>query len=269
MFLTRLISGIVLVLAAIFLMVFGDIWLLAALGLLALFGVYELLRVLQMERGALAIVTYITTAVYYAFLYMGWEKWSMALLILALVVMLVIYVVQYPKLRIDRVTKCIFALLYVSVLLGCIYQTRCMAQGHWLVWLIIIGSWGSDTCAYVVGMLIGKHHFSELSPKKTIEGCIGGVVGAGLIGFGYSFFFPYHEMFILSPIIVFPLVAVVCAVISQIGDLAASAIKRNYEVKDYGHLIPGHGGILDRFDSVIFVAPFVYYLLVFTSYIYS
>lgn len=267
MFLTRLLSGIVLVLAAIFLMFFGDLWLLAALGLLALSGVYELLRVFQMERGALAAVTYITTAAYYVFLYLNWEKWSLALLILAFVVLLIIYVMQYPKLRIEKVTGCVFAFLYVSVLLGFIYQTRCMEQGHWLVWLIIIGSWGSDTCAYVAGMLIGKHHFSELSPKKTIEGCVGGVVGAGLIGFGYSFFFPYHEMFLLSPVVVFPLVAMVCAVISQLGDLAASAIKRNYKVKDYGRLIPGHGGVLDRFDSVIFVAPFVYYLLVFLSYL--
>jgi phosphatidate cytidylyltransferase len=119
----------------------------------------------------------------------------------------------------------------------------------------------------VVGVLVGKHHFSELSPKKTVEGCVGGVLGATLIGFAYSFFFPYGEMFLASPKIVFPVVTAISAVISQFGDLAASAIKRNYETKDYGDLIPGHGGVMDRFDSVIFVAPFVYYLLVLFSYI--
>lgn len=267
MFVTRLLSGIVLVLAAIFLMVMGDIWLLAALGILALIGVYELLRVFGMEKSSLAVVAYGATAAYYVFLYMEWSRWMLALLILSLVLMLIIYVVKYPAIRIEKVTGCLFSILYVSFLLSFIYQTRCLEQGHWLVWLIIMGAWGSDTCAYVVGMLIGKHHFSELSPKKTVEGCIGGVVGAGLIGFIYSFFFPHYQLFHFSPSFVFPLIVMAGAVISQFGDLAASAIKRNYEIKDYGHLIPGHGGVLDRFDSVIFVAPFVYYLLVFTSYI--
>lgn len=267
MFITRLLSGIVLVIAAIFLMVMGDIWLLAALGILSLIGVYELLKVFDMEKSSLAVVAYGATAAYYAFLYGGRSLWVLPLLILSLLLMLIIYVVKYPAIRIEKVTGCFWSILYVSFLLSFIYQTRCMEQGHWLVWLIIMGAWGSDTCAYVVGVLIGKHHFSQLSPKKTIEGCIGGVVGAGLIGFIYSLFFPYDSMFHVSPLVVFPLIVVVSAVISQFGDLAASAIKRNYEIKDYGHLIPGHGGVLDRFDSVIFVAPFVYYLLVLTSYI--
>lgn len=267
MFVTRLLSGIVLVLAAIFLMVMGEFWLLAALGVLSLVGVYELLRVFGVEKTSLAMVSYGATVGYYVFLYFGWIRWTLSLLILALVVMLVIYVLQYPALRIEKVTGSIFSVLYVSVLLSFIYQTRCFEQGHWLVWLIIIGAWGSDTCAYVVGVLFGKHHFSELSPKKTVEGCIGGVVGAGLIGFGYAFFFPDGSLFHFSPLLVFPIIVMAGAVISQFGDLAASAVKRNFDIKDYGNLIPGHGGVLDRFDSVIFVAPFVYYLLVFTSYI--
>lgn len=268
MFITRLLSGIVLMLAAIFLLVFGDVWLLAAGGILALIGIYEMLRVFQMEKHPLAVVTYISAVGYYVLLYFHLEGFVLGLLVLTLVVMLIVYVVQYPKFRVDKVAYSFFALFYVGYLLSFVYQTRCLDHGQWLVWLIIIGSWGSDTCAYVVGMLIGKHHFSELSPKKTIEGCVGGVAGAGLIGFGFSCFFPYHDMFLINPMIVFPLVAMISAVISQFGDLAASAIKRNYEIKDYGKLIPGHGGALDRFDSVIFVAPFVYYLLVLTSYIH-
>ena len=136
------------------------------------------------------------------------------------------------------------------------------------MWLIIIGAWGCDTCAYVIGKMLGKHHLSQLSPKKTWEGCIGGVLGAGLLGFCFACFFPYRDLFIFTPKVAFPLIIMVSAVISQFGDLTASAIKRNYEIKDYGKIIPGHGGILDRFDSVIFVAPFVYYLLVLTSYIH-
>ena len=174
--------------------------------------------------------------------------------------LLVIYVFSYPKLRIEDITKAVFAFLYVSVLFSYIARTRDLVAGNWLVWLIIISAWGSDTFAYLTGVLIGKHHFSELSPKKTVEGCIGGVVGAGLLGFCYAFFFPEYAAFTANPYIVFPLVTVIGALISQVGDLTASAIKRNYEIKDYGKIIPGHGGVLDRFDSVIFTAPIIYYL---------
>lgn len=268
MFVTRLISGIVLMVAAIFLLVFGGAWLAAAVGILSLIGVYELLRVLEMDRHPLAVPAYLFTAAYYILLYLGLSRWSLGVIVLNLAVMLIIYVVQYPKFAIEKVTGAFFAYIYVSVMLSSVYLTRCLAGGRWLVWLIIIGAWGSDTCAYLTGMLFGKRHFSELSPKKTVEGCVGGVIGAGLIGFIYACFFPYHDMFVISPLLVFPAVAMVSSIISQFGDLAASAVKRNYEVKDYGDLIPGHGGVLDRFDSVIFVAPFVYYLLVLTSYIH-
>ena len=266
MFFTRLISGIVLVLAAIFVFVQGGYFLLFALGILSLLGLYELLRVLQMEKSSLAVVTYVATAVYYSMLciYGGIDWLLLGLLIFMMLALLVIYVFSYPKLRIEDITKAVFVFLYVSVLFSYIARTRDLVSGNWLVWLIIISAWGSDTFAYVTGVLIGKHHFSELSPKKTVEGCIGGVVGAGLLGFCYAFFFPEYAAFTANPYIVFPLVTVIGALISQVGDLTASAIKRNYEIKDYGKIIPGHGGVLDRFDSVIFVAPFVYYLLALT-----
>ncbi len=268
MFGKRLVSGIVLMLAAIVLLVLGDIWLAAALAVLSLVGIYELLRVLGMERHILAVPAYVSAGVLYVLMYIGLSRWILAVLVLTLIVMLILYVLQYPEITFTKVAFGTFSVWYVALMLSYIYQTRSLPGGKWLVWLIIIGSWGSDTCAYVVGVLIGKHHFSELSPKKTIEGCVGGVVGAGLIGFGYAFFFPYHHRFLMSPLIVFPMIAVISAVISQFGDLAASAVKRNFDTKDYGDLIPGHGGVLDRFDSVIFVAPFVYYLLVLTTYIH-
>ena len=129
---------------------------------------------------------------------------------------------------------------------------------EYFVWLIYIGAWGSDTCAYCVGKLIGKHKIpSELSPNKTIEGCLGGIAGAALIGFIFAAVF-YNDRNVWWQL---PVIGAVSSVISQIGDLAASAIKRNHNIKDYGKLIPGHGGILDRFDSIIFTAPVVYYLI--------
>ena len=131
------------------------------------------------------------------------------------------------------------------------------------MWLIFIGSWGSDTMAYVVGRKLGKTKIApKLSPKKSLEGLIGGIVGAALIGIIFALIFRTQLLESFSnPILIFGLTGAIGSVVSQIGDMAASAIKRNKGIKDYGTLIPGHGGILDRFDSVIFIAPIVYFML--------
>lgn len=147
--------------------------------------------------------------------------------------------------------------------LSFVYLTRECENGIYLVWLILISSWGCDTCAYVVGKLIGKKHiFPELSPHKSLEGCIGGVAGAALIGGLYAHFFV--EAAFPDQIITWT-IAFICAagaVMSMVGDLAASAIKRNHNIKDYGKLIPGHGGIMDRFDSMTVTAPMTYFLAI-------
>ena len=146
-------------------------------------------------------------------------------------------------------------------MLSCIYQTRMMTSGIYVVWLIFLCSWGSDTCAYCVGVLIGRHKMApKLSPKKSVEGAVGGVLGAALLTMLYGWIFQEDMNLTTEYIFLLAGISAVGALISMIGDLAASAVKRDYEIKDYGKLIPGHGGILDRFDSVIFTAPIVYYL---------
>jgi phosphatidate cytidylyltransferase len=115
-----------------------------------------------------------------------------------------------------------------------------------------------------VGKLIGKHKMSpKLSPKKSIEGAVGGVVGAALLTALYCYIFRTQMELDTAGILGVSAISAVAALISMVGDLTASAIKRNYEIKDYGHLIPGHGGILDRFDSMIITAPIIYYLAVY------
>lgn len=137
-------------------------------------------------------------------------------------------------------------------------------MGRYLVWLIFLCSWGCDTCAYCVGRLLGKHKMAPvLSPKKSIEGAVGGVVGAFLLTMIYCMVFQSQMNLSLPKIVILSGIAAIGGLISMVGDLAASAIKRNVDLKDYGHLIPGHGGILDRFDSVIITAPIIYYLITF------
>ena len=112
-------------------------------------------------------------------------------------------------------------------------------------------------------MAIGKHKLAPvLSPKKSIEGAIGGTVGSALVGALFAWLFLIPETGSDAMIWVVALISAAGAVISQVGDLSASAIKRNHDIKDYGKIIPGHGGIMDRFDSVLFTAPVIYFLSV-------
>ena len=161
----------------------------------------------------------------------------------------------------EQVMCVFFCVAYAPVMLSFIYLVRCLPYGIYTVWMIFISSWICDTCAYVVGMLLGKHKLTPiLSPKKSVEGAIGGVAGSGIVGALYAYFVVEQAISGQKVVWIFVLISAVGAVISQVGDLAASAIKRNHEIKDYGKLIPGHGGVMDRFDSVIFTAPMIYFL---------
>ncbi len=125
-----------------------------------------------------------------------------------------------------------------------------------LVWLIVLSAFGSDVSAYFTGMTIGRHKLCpKISPKKTIEGAIGGVVGSILVCGIFGFYFA--NQYVIHCLAI----GAIGAIISQCGDLTASVFKRKMGIKDYGNLIPGHGGILDRFDSVLFTAPAIYYYI--------
>lgn len=261
MFKTRLLSGIILVVVALALIISGNNILLAGIGVISLIGLYELYRVFRMEKSIAAFAGYLAAILFYINL-----KWSifpdmMIFVIGVLVVLMFIYVFSYPAFKTEQMLAVFFGIFYVAVMLSYVYQTRMLESGAYIVWLIFLCSWGCDTCAYCVGVLIGKHKMAPvLSPKKSWEGAIGGVVGAVLLTIIYGAVFQKAMQTTVEGIFIMSGICAVGAVISMIGDLTASAIKRNYEIKDYGNLIPGHGGILDRFDSVIFTAPVIYFL---------
>ena len=125
-----------------------------------------------------------------------------------------------------------------------------------LVWMVAITSFCTDIAAYFVGMFFGKRKLAPvLSPKKTIEGALGGIAGAVIAGIIFA---------LIVKVEIFPhiiLMAIIGSIMGQMGDLTASFFKRKMGIKDYGNLIPGHGGILDRFDSIMFTAPAIYYYL--------
>ena len=146
----------------------------------------------------------------------------------------------------------VFFIMFVAFIDG-------MPNGKILIWYALMAAWGTDIFAYFTGKACGKHKFSKVSPKKSIEGCIGGTIGAVLLMLAYTYIantywgMDYSYLYIT-------LIGVVLSLIGQIGDFSASAIKRFVDIKDYSNLIPGHGGMLDRIDSLIFLSPFAYAL---------
>lgn len=261
MFKTRLLSGIVLVIIAFATIFLGGDVLFATLLIISLIGVSELYKVVKIEKAPLGIVGYIGVVAYYFLIRAQKKEDLMMFAIILLILVMAVYVFAFPKYVSEQVMTAYFGVFYVAIMLSYIYQTRLLKDGLFLVGLVFLCSWGCDTCAYCVGMLIGKHKMSpKLSPKKSVEGAIGGVVGAALLTVIYGMIFKNAMGVTTQHVWIMAAISAVGALISMVGDLTASAIKRNYEIKDYGKLIPGHGGILDRFDSVIFTAPMIYFL---------
>ena len=261
MFKTRLLSGIVLVIILIATVGTGGGLLFGFLALISLIGLSELYKVVDVQNKILGLTGYLGAVVYYGILYTGQMQYVTLLTIAFLVVLMAVYVFSFPTFKAEQVMTVFFGVFYVAVMLSYVYQTRMLEDGAVAVWLIFLSSWGCDTCAYCAGMLLGKHKMAPvLSPKKSWEGAVGGVVGAALLTLIYCFVFQGSMGSTNRDIIMLCMICAIGAIISMIGDLTASAIKRNYDIKDYGRLIPGHGGILDRFDSVIFTAPIIYYL---------
>ena len=257
MFKTRLISGIILVIIALATIISGS-WILfftlLAVSLIGMRELYKVMKVSDEHVTVLELVGYLGAVLYYIAMRADFGNYGTMAIIISMILILFVYVFGYPKYRAEQVMAAFFGVVYVAVMLSFIYLTRNLPDGKFLVWLIFLCSWGCDTCAYCVGMLIGKHKMAPvLSPKKSIEGAVGGVVGAALLGVIYA-------AATQGKMAEYALICAVGALISMVGDLAASAIKRNQNIKDYGKLIPGHGGILDRFDSVIITAPVIYYL---------
>ena len=261
MFKTRLLSGIVLVIAAIFLIVTGNEVLLFSALLISCIRMFELFRVFKFEKSLLSVVPYIALILFYINLRWRFIPDVMMLFMGFLIVLMFVYVLSYPKYDAKQLMAAFFGMFYVGTMLSYVYQIRTLNNGLYLAFLVFLCSWGCDTCAYCVGVLIGKHKMApKLSPKKSIEGAVGGVLGSALLTALYCFIFRNHMNIDGTEIAILAVIAAVAGLISMVGDLCASAIKRNYDIKDYGHLIPGHGGILDRFDSMIITAPIIYYL---------
>ncbi len=180
----------------------------------------------------------------------------------ALLILFCYIIFLHNKFNIMDLSATVFGILYIVFLFSFVISIRNMSNGFYYVWLIFIGAFATDTFAYFSGYLFGKHKLlPEISPKKTVEGSIGGVVGCAVIMGIYGAYLNYNNPENVIPLYHFIILGIICGIISQIGDWSASAIKRYVKIKDYGNIMPGHGGVLDRFDSILFTAPVVYFYL--------
>ena len=180
-------------------------------------------------------------------------------LVIYVIFIILIALVSHKKTEFSDIAIMLFATIYISCFTICVVRARDLDNGLFYVMLIFVCAWLDDTGAYFIGKLFGKHKLApNISPKKTVEGSIGGIITAilfsMLLGIITQLCFDKSINYLAIGII-----ALVASCLGQIGDLVASLMKRQSGVKDFGNIMPGHGGMLDRFDSVILIAPFIYY----------
>lgn len=249
------------IIAPFFIFVFlGGVYLKYFTMILSLLGMYEFYKV--SKASGIKTLDYAGYLILLLFVLAKYDfKMLSFILIGATFIMMCIPVINLKYNYID-VAVTLLGFLYVGVFFNCIYLVSTFTGGKYLVWLIFIASWMCDTCAYYTGRMFGKHKLNpEVSAKKTIEGSIGGFIGSavfcGIFGYVIINVFDFNTIALYHYIII----GAICGIFSQFGDLVASSIKRHSGVKDYSNLIPGHGGILDRFDSILYSAVLIFFYL--------
>lgn len=187
----------------------------------------------------------------------GQESAGLGAVMFFSVVITIFYLVKkYPAFNMGDLAATIVTPIYAGWLLAQLLVLRQLPEGFHFVVLVVIATWSTDTFAYFVGMNFGKRKLAPvLSPKKSIEGSIGGLAGSVLTSILVGVFYPQMSIYHYA------IIGILVGTIGQIGDLAESALKRLAGVKDSGKLIPGHGGVLDRVDSLLLTGPVVYYYL--------
>lgn len=264
---TRLISAVVLIAILLAIVFFTPDWAFSLIVCALTFLIMsELTKVLRIEtKPCIVITNYIAAAAYMALGFLNAEMiGELVFMITALFVMalMVIAILNNEKVKFSDVCSSIFLVFYSVVFLMHLAFIRKLDSGIAFLFMPIIGAYVTDTGAYFTGMLMGKHKLiPAISPNKTVEGAIGGIITT-IIAFVIYGVVMSSMGYVVNYLLLIVL-AILCGVISQFGDLSASVIKRNFSVKDFGHIIPGHGGFVDRVDSLMFVAPLVYYFITF------
>lgn len=247
----RTFSGLIGLILLVYIVLNGGYLLYFSIYILSLVGLREFYKAIEnIEIKPVYTIGYATsTALFMNFIM---QNRYLDIIITLLILSLLVLIVINKNVSVQDISMTILGIFYIPFLLFHIIYL----ENTKYIWLVFIIAFGTDTFAYIAGNLFGKNKLCpNVSPKKTIEGSIGGILGSTILLIIYSSYFdlnPMWKMIVLS---------IICSITSQLGDLAASKIKRISGIKDYGFIIPGHGGVLDRFDSIIFTAPVIYYYI--------
>lgn len=245
----RIISGVIGIILLFFLVVKGGFYLSISILLMSIIGLWEIYNAFRnINLKPVNYIGYLAALLIYASFY--YDFLSMTAILSFIVILSLIHFVFSSRRSIIDIGLTLFGVIYIPFLLFHLFYLN----GTQYIWLVFIVAFGTDTFAYIFGNLFGKNKLApNLSPNKTIEGSLGGIFGSLVLTIGYSL---YIGLDITFSLVVMSIFVSIC---SQLGDLTASKIKRWTKLKDYGCIMPGHGGMLDRFDSIIFTAPLVYY----------
>jgi len=229
--------------------------------LVSMIGLWEFYRLFDISKKPIGAMGYLAAIVYYVFVAFGKMNFFFPTMVIGFLFILMGYVVFFKQTDYTQTMAAGFGYVYVPVFVSYLYRLRLDEGGIYLISLVFITSWGTDLFAYFIGSRFGKHKLAPtLSPKKSVEGAVGGLLCVTVIGGIFGYFFGKNFPNFAHPIIACTAISFFASLISMGGDLVASAFKRAKGIKDYSNIIPGHGGILDRFDSVIVVAPVIFYL---------
>lgn len=254
--LTRIISALVGVPIFLYIIYKGSFTLKCAVLIISVLGVIEFFKGFnEIHIKPSKLIGISSCGILFLINILGEDKIRLiSLWIFIIIISTLVKMVMDKKFEINDAIVTIAGILYVAFLINHIALLGDNKSYTKIIWIMFIIAWSTDTCAYFVGYLFGKNKLCpNISPKKTIEGAIGGIVGSILASGAYAYFImPTH-------IIDFLILGCFGSILGQIGDLAASMFKRYCGIKDYGKIMPGHGGVLDRFDSILFVAPIIYY----------
>lgn len=265
--LKRIISGIVGLPILILLVINGGIWLQISLGLIIFIGLREFYTAFDSTLKPVHYLGFIFAALHIVVMGQTFPLDNSYIIILAIPIILSIatlslIVVRYRTTNILDCATTTFGYIYVVLTLSTIYFLREWQGGTYEIWLVFIAAWGCDTGAYFFGRAFGKRKLAPaLSPAKTVAGSVGGTITAALLGALYGLILYNLEVTYVNYALGYAAITFICSIFAQIGDLAASSIKRHTGKKDFGNIMPGHGGILDRFDSIIFAAPTAFIIL--------
>ena len=260
---TRIISALIGLFLLFGVVFAGDVIFAVSVILLTICGMYELYGALE-KAGHKPVKLFgymacLFPALWFFFKEQVVDFQSVFFIILCGSIFLLFFTIifEHKKYSIVDASLAFFGSIYVVFLFSFLLLVRYMQYGAFYIWIVFIAAWATDTFAYFTGVTIGKIKIlPEISPKKSLEGSIGGILGCIICLMIYGYYLRSSNIpFDMADALI---LGALCGVLSQIGDWSASVIKRYCGIKDFSNIMPGHGGVLDRFDSILFTAPVVY-----------